>query len=157
MNSNILSNTMANLNKVILIGHLTRDPEVRYTPKGTAVAEFALAVNRTYTSEQGEKREDATFVDITVWAHTAELAKRFLTKGRQVYVEGRLDLSTWDDKQTGKKRSKLSVIGENLQFLDSRQDTASIRPHTRASSQNTRPTALSAVSYDDEDRIDIPF
>jgi len=114
---------MASLNKVMLIGNLTRDPEVRYTPKGTAVTEIGLAVNRRYTAESGEKREEVTFVDITFWGRTAELVGQYLRKGRSIYVEGRLQLDSWDDKQTGQKRSKLRVVGEELQFLGGREGT----------------------------------
>jgi single-strand DNA-binding protein len=112
---------MPNLNKVMLMGNLTRDPEIKYTPKGTAVTELGLAVNRVYTSESGEKREETTFVDISLWGRQAEIAAEYLKKGRPVYIEGRLKLDTWDDKQTGQKRSKLRVVGETLQFLGSRE------------------------------------
>jgi len=112
---------MPNLNKVMLMGNLTRDPEIKYTPKGTAVADIGLAVNRTYTTDQGERREETTFVDVELWGRQAELAGQYLKKGRPVYVEGRLKLDTWDDKQTGQKRSKMRVVGENLQFLGSRE------------------------------------
>ena len=111
---------MANLNKVMLMGNLTRDPEVRYTPKGTAVAELGMAVNRVFTAENGEKREETTFVDVTLWGRTAEIAGEYLKKGRPVFIEGRLQLDTWDDKQTGQKRSKLKVVGEAMQLLGSR-------------------------------------
>src|SRR5204862_3916363 len=111
---------MASFNKVILLGNLTRDPEVRYTPKGTAVTELGMAVNRVYTAESGEKREETTFVDITLWGRTAEIAGEYLKKGRPVFIEGRLQLDTWDDKQSGQKRSKLKVIGEGLQLIGSR-------------------------------------
>ena len=114
---------MANLNRVLLIGNLTRDPEVRYTPKGTAVAEIGLAVNRIYSGEDGEKKEETTFVDVTLWARQAEIAGQYLRKGRPVFIEGRLQLDTWDDKQTGQKRSRLRVVAENLQLLGSRQDS----------------------------------
>lgn len=114
---------MASLNKVMLIGNLTRDPDIRYTPKGTAVAELGLAVNRRYSGEGGERREETTFVDITLWSKLAELAGQYLRKGRSVYIEGRLQLDTWDDKQTGQKRSKLRVIGEEMQFLGGRGDS----------------------------------
>jgi single-strand DNA-binding protein len=113
---------MANLNRVLLIGNLTRDPEVRYTPKGTAVTEIGLAVNRVYSGEDGEKKEEVTFVDVTLWARQAEVAGQYLKKGRPVFIEGRLQLDTWDDKQTGQKRSRLRVVAENLQLLGSRQD-----------------------------------
>ncbi|HWB59820.1 MAG TPA: single-stranded DNA-binding protein, partial [Chthoniobacteraceae bacterium] len=102
---------MANLNKVMLIGNLTRDPEIKYTPKGSAVAELGLAINRNYTLDNGEKREEVTFVDVTLWSRLAELAGQYLKKGRSVYIEGRLQLDTWDDKQTGQKRSKMRVVG----------------------------------------------
>ena len=112
---------MANLNKVMLIGNVTRDPEIRYTPKGTALVELGLAVNRRYTAENGEKREETTFVDVTFWGRTAEIANEYLKKGRSVYVEGRLQLDSWDDKTTGQKRSKLRVVGEEMQMLGSRE------------------------------------
>lgn len=108
---------MANLNKVMLIGNLTRDPELRYTPKGTAVADIGLAINRVWTNEQNQRQEETTFVDVTLWGRQAELAQQYLSKGRGAYIEGRLQMDTWDDKQTGQKRSKLKVVGENLQFL----------------------------------------
>ncbi len=113
---------MASLNKVMLIGNLTRDPDIRYTPKGTAVAEIGLAVNRRFNGEGGEKREEVTFVDVTLWGRTAELAGQYLRKGRPVYIEGRLQLDTWDDKQTGQKRSKMRVVGEEMQFLGGRDE-----------------------------------
>ena len=111
---------MANVNKVILIGNLTRDPEVRYTPKGTAVTDIGLAVNRVSSSEGGERREETTFVDVTLWGRTAEIAGEYLNKGRPVYIEGRLQMDSWDDKNTGQKRTKLKVVGESLQILGSR-------------------------------------
>jgi single-strand DNA-binding protein len=108
---------MANLNKVMLIGNLTRDPEVRYTPKGTAVGDLGLAVNRRVSDGNGNWSDETTFVDITVWGTNAENAQKFLTKGRGVFVEGRLQMDTWEDKQSGQKRSKLKVVAEVLQFL----------------------------------------
>jgi single stranded DNA-binding protein len=116
---------MASLNRVFLIGNLTRDPEVRYTPKGTQVVELGLAVNRVTKDENGEKKEEVTFVDVTLWARQAEVAGQYLRKGSPVMIEGRLQLDTWDDKQTGQKRSRLRVVAENLQLLGSinRQDS----------------------------------
>jgi len=111
---------MASFNKVILMGNLTRDPEVRYTPKGSAVCDLGLAVNRIYSTDTGEKREERTFVDVVLWARLAEIAGEYLKKGRPVLIEGRLQLDTWDDKQSGQKRSKLRVIGETMQLLGSR-------------------------------------
>ncbi len=112
---------MANLNKVMLIGNLTRDPEVKYTPKGSAVTDIGLAINRYYTLESGEKREETTFVDVTFFGRNAEIIKQYCTKGKPLYVEGRLQLDTWDDKQSGQKRSKLKVMGDSLQLLGGRQ------------------------------------
>ena len=108
---------MAHLNKVMLIGNLTRDPELRYTPKGTAVADITLAINRIWNNEQNVRQEETIFVEVTLWGRQAELAQQYLSKGRLAYIEGRLQMDTWDDKETGKKRSKLKVIGETLQFL----------------------------------------
>ncbi len=105
----------------MLIGNLTRDPEVRYTPKGSAVCDIGLAVNRVYVADSGEKIEEVTFVDITLWNKTAELAGKYLHKGRPVYIEGRLQMDTWEDKQTGQKRQRLKVIGDQMQFLGSPQ------------------------------------
>ncbi len=112
---------MASYNKVMLIGNLTRDPEVRYTPKGSAVCDIGLAVNRVYTSDSGEKVEEVTFVDIVLWAKMAELAGKYLHKGRPVFIEGRLQMDSWEDKQTGQKRTRMRVVGEQMQFLGSPQ------------------------------------
>ena len=115
---------MASLNKVMLIGNLTRDPEIKYTPKGTAIADIGLAVNRTYSTDSGEKREEVTFIDVTLWGRVAEIVGEYCKKGRPLFVEGRLQLDSWDDKTTGQKRSKLKVVGENIQLLGSREGGA---------------------------------
>jgi single-strand DNA-binding protein len=112
---------MASFNKVILLGNLTRDPQVKYTPSGSAVAEIGLAVNRYWFDKQtNSRREETTFVDVTLWGRDAEVAGEYLAKGRPVLIEGRLQLDTWDDKTTGQKRSKLRVVGERMQLLGSR-------------------------------------
>ncbi|MBI1851466.1 MAG: single-stranded DNA-binding protein [Planctomycetes bacterium] len=108
---------MANLNKVMLIGRLTRDPELRFTPGGTAAAEFGLAVNRTWTDQSGEKKENTCFVDIQAWGRQAETINQYMKKGRQIFIEGRLDYSSWDG-QDGKKHSRIRVVVESFQFLD---------------------------------------
>jgi single-strand DNA-binding protein len=108
---------MASFNKVILMGNLTRDPELRYTPKGMAIAKFGVAVNRVWTNEAGEKKEEVTFVDVDVFGRTAENVGQYMRKGRPILVEGRLKLDQWDDKQTGQKRSRLGVVAETVQFL----------------------------------------
>jgi len=110
---------MPNLNKVFLMGNLTRDPELRYTPNGTAVADIGLAVNRKWRGKDGETREETLFVDITAWARSAEIICEYMRKGRALFVEGRLQLDTWE-AQDGSKRSKMRVVVENFQFLDSR-------------------------------------
>jgi len=113
---------MPNLNKVMLMGNLTRDPEIKYTPKGTAIAQIGMAVNRTFTMpESGEKREEVTFIDVEAYGKQAEVIAEYCKKGRPLYVEGRLKLDTWDDKATGQKRSKMRVVLESFQFLGDRQ------------------------------------
>src|SRR2546421_10665635 len=108
---------MASFNKVILLGNLTRDPEVRYTPKGSAVCDLGIAINRSYTLDSGERREEVTYVDVALWARLAEIAGEYLKKSRPVFFEGRLQLDTCDDKQSGQKRSKLRMIGDTLDLL----------------------------------------
>ena len=108
---------MASFNKVILLGNLTRDPEVRYTPKGSAVCDLGIAINRQYTLDSGEKREEVTYVDVVLWSRLAEIAGEYLKKGRPIFIEGRLQLDTWDDKQSGQKRSKLRVVADSVQFI----------------------------------------
>ncbi|MGA3265302.1 MAG: single-stranded DNA-binding protein [Verrucomicrobiota bacterium] len=110
---------MASFNKVILAGNLTRDPELRYTPKGTAVARITLAVNRTYTLEGGEKKEEVSFVDVDVWGRQAEVISQYMKKGRPLLIEGRLKQDTWEDKNTKQKQSKLKVVLEGFSFIDS--------------------------------------
>ncbi|MCU0777660.1 MAG: single-stranded DNA-binding protein [Akkermansiaceae bacterium] len=155
---------MANLNKVMLIGNLTRDPELRYTPSGRAVADISLAINRVWVNDAGQKQEDTTFVDVTLWGRQAELAQQYLTKGRGAYVEGRLQMDTWDDKETGKKRSRLKVVGDSLQFLpDGRGGAAGggAPPQRSNGPQQQRsgpPQGASAAPPEDfQEEDDIPF
>ena len=144
---------MANLNKVLLLGNVTRDPEVRYTPKGSAVCDLGVAVNRAYTTDSGEKREEVTFVDVTLWGRTAEVASEYLKRGRPVFIEGRLQMDTWDDKQTGQKRTRLRVVAENMQLLGGRPTgAADVTGETR---QTSVPPKKSASPEPDEDEI--PF
>lgn len=155
---------MANVNKVILIGNVTRDPEVKFTPKGSAVTDIGLAINRNYTLDNGDKREEVTFLEVTFWGRQAETLGEYVKKGRSLYVEGRLQLDTWDDKQSGQKRSKLRVVGENFQFLGAKPGGSSSgggdyeggghseqRPQQRAA----RPAAPPQASSEPDD--DIPF
>lgn len=117
-----MENRMPNLNKVMLMGNLTRDPEKKHTPKGTAVCAFALAINRNYTTDSGEKREEVTFVECEAFARLAEIISEYCKKGHPLMVEGRLKLEQWDDKETGKKRSRMKVIAEQAQLLRSNRE-----------------------------------
>ena len=150
---------MASFNKVILLGNITRDPEVRYTPKGTAVTELGMAVNRVYTAENGEKREETTFVDVTLWGRTAEIAGEYLKKGRPVFIEGRLQLDTWDDKQSGQKRTKLKVIGENMQMLGAPRGGGGGGGDEESSggSRSSRPAPPPKAAPSAPDEDEIPF
>lgn len=107
---------MASFNKVLLMGNLTRDPELRYVPSGTAVATFTIAVNRVYTSQAGEKKEEVSFIRIVVWGRRAEVCGEYLSKGSPVFVEGRLQSRSWEG-QDGQKRSTMEVVADNVQFL----------------------------------------
>ncbi|WP_166829264.1 single-stranded DNA-binding protein [Thalassoroseus pseudoceratinae] len=114
---------MASFNKVILMGNLTRDPQVRYLSSGTAVTELGLAVNRSWYDKQSQQRkEEVTFVDVTLWGRQAEVAGEYLSKGRGVLIEGRLQLDTWQDKESGQNRSKLKVVGENMTMVGGRNE-----------------------------------
>ena len=134
---------MANFNKVILAGNMTRDPELRYTPKGSAVAEFGLAINRKWKSETGEAKEEVTFVDIVAYGRTGEVIAQYLKKGRPIMIEGRLKLDQWDDKATGAKRSKMRVVCESFEFLDSGNRGAE---GGEAGAPRSRPTPTPAAS-----------
>jgi single-strand DNA-binding protein len=148
---------VANFNKVILAGNLTRDPELRYTPKGTAIARITLAINRKWTSEAGEQKEEVTFVDIDAFAKQAETIGQYLKKGRPLLVEGRLRYETWDDKQTGQKRSKLGVVLDNFQFLDSgnRGEGGGAAPAPRPRAATPPPAADADAPAHEGD--DVPF
>ena len=150
---------MASYNKVILMGNLTRDPELQYLPSGTAVAKFGIAVNRVYNDRQsGERKEDVCFVDITAWARQAEVCNEYLKKGNPVFLEGRLNFDSWETDD-GQRRSKLDVVAERVQLMGGRQDgdggggydQASPAPAAPSSSEFSGGEAPSAT--DD----DIPF
>lgn len=133
---------MANLNKVMLLGNLTRDPELRHTPKGSAVADLGVAVNRKIQDGNGGWKDETTFVDVTVWGASAENANKYLSKGRGVFIEGRLQMDVWDDKTTGQKRTKLKVVAENLQFL----------PDGKGGARSSYNDSGSSSSGNDDDR-----
>jgi single-strand DNA-binding protein len=108
---------MPNLNKVLLMGNLTRDPELRVTPKGTPICQFSLAINRKFKMESGESREEVVFVDVEAWGKQGEAIAKYVTKGRPLFVEGRLKMDQWEDKNTKEKRSKMKVVLEQFEFL----------------------------------------
>ena len=156
---------MPSVNKVILIGNLTRDPELRYTPKGSALCEIGMAVNRKYKLESGEQREEVTFLDISFWGKQAEVVAKWMKKGRPLYVEGRLQMDTWDDKTTGQKRSKIKIVAEDFQFLggdrageEGGHDDEHPAPAARQASAPQAPRqaapAPEAPALDDDD---VPF
>lgn len=118
---------MATLNRVQIVGNLTRDPELRYTPSGAAVTDFAVAINRKYRDESGNTKEDVTFVELTAWGKLAEVVKQHLAKGRQVLVEGRLHLDQWTTKD-GKPASRLKVVATGIQFLGAKPAGAADAP-----------------------------
>ncbi len=153
---------MASFNKVVLVGNLTRDPELRYTPKGTAIAKIGLAVNRVWTNEAGEKKEEVTFVDVDVFGRTAENVGQYMRKGRPILIEGRLKLDQWDDKQTGQKKSKLGVVAETVQFLGSAQggEGGSASPAPRAPRPTPATSAPSSEPLEGDgppESDDVPF
>ena len=153
---------MANFNKVILAGNLTRDPELRYTPKGVAIAKFGLAINRTWKSETGETKEEVTFVDVDAFSRQAEVIGQYFKKGRPILMEGRLKLDQWDDKQTSQKRSKLGVVLESFSFLDTKGTGDSGMPPSEAPRQQQRPTTAPSPAAPEADgpapsEDDVPF
>ena len=136
---------MASFNKVILVGNLTRDPQVKYTTGGTAVTEIGLAVNRRWQDKQSNQwKDETTFVDVTLWGRTAEIAGEYLAKGRSVLIEGRLQLDTWDDRESGQKRSKLRVVGENMTMLGGKGDGPSGGGGGGGASAGGRPASSNA-------------
>ncbi len=154
----------ANFNKVILAGNLTRDPELRYTPQGTAIAKIGLAINRRYTGQDGQTKDETTFVDVDAFGKQAEVIGQYLKKGRPVLIEGRLKLDQWDDKTTGQKRSRLGVILESFQFIDSKAggSEGASAPSSPAASRPARPAAPPAGPATESDvppieDDDVPF
>ncbi|QQY07641.1 MAG: single-stranded DNA-binding protein [Candidatus Xiphinematobacter sp.] len=146
---------MASVNKVILIGNITRDPEIKYIPKGTAVTDLGLAVNRRYNVEGVGKKEETAFIEVTFWGRQAEVANEYLKRGSTVYVEGRLQMDTWEDKQTGQKRSRLRVVAENFQLLWGRQGGHAPPQYLEGTSSLSSPPTSSLIKEEKED--DVPF
>ncbi len=139
---------MPNYNKVILIGHLTRDPELRYTPKGSAVSKISIAINHNWKTESGEKKEEVSFIDITAFGKQAENVSQYFKKGKPIMVEGRLKLDQWEDKATHEKRQKLGVVMESFNFIES-------KPDTQGASEPRKPAHAAQPATDRDD--DVPF
>ena len=144
---------MASYNRVLLMGNLTRNPEIRYTPSGTAVADLGLAINENFKNKAGEMVEQTCFVDVVVWGRQAETSAEYLHKGSPVFVEGRLQLDQWENQQ-GEKRSKLRVRADRVQFLGSPDKGTEFSAAPVASASPEAPTPP-VVLVDDED--DVPF
>jgi single-strand DNA-binding protein len=154
---------MANFNKVILAGNLTRDPELRYTPKGTAIATFGLAINRKWKSETGETKEEVTFVDVDAFGRQAEVVAQYMKKGRPFLVEGRLKLDQWEDKNTHQKQSKLKVVLEGFSFIDTKgadggvpSDAPRARPAAAPTAAADAPAPAEPETSEPE-QDDVPF
>jgi len=152
---------MANYNKVILAGNLTRDPQLSYTPSQTPVTEFGLAINRRWRGQDGQQREETCFVDCQCFGRQAEIINQYMSKGRSILLEGRLHFSSWEDK-TGQKRNKLRVIVERFQFLDSRQAGAADRAAVEGPAPAPPPSEVGGLDEPappppDDIGDDIPF
>ncbi|MEE8359521.1 MAG: single-stranded DNA-binding protein [Candidatus Omnitrophota bacterium] len=144
---------MANFNKVLLMGNLTRDPELRYIPSGAAVATFSLAVNRVYSTQSGEKKKDTCFTRVVVWGKIAEVCGEYLSKGSPVFVEGRLQSRSWVS-QDGQKRSTIEVVAENVQFLRTKAQAAGAEPPVQdAQSAQEGPPAYEDMNQSKEGTI----
>ena len=148
---------MASFNKVILMGNLTRDPELRFTPKGTAVAKLGLAVNRAWKTETGETKEEVLFIDVEAFSRQAETIGQYLKKGSPILVEGRLRLDTWDDKQTNQKRSKILVTAENVKFLSSGQPREGGAPENARNRPPATPAPTASEPAEEPSADDVPF
>ena len=144
---------MASFNRVILAGNLTRDPELRYTPKGVAIAKITLAINRTWKSETGETKEEVTFVDVDAFGRQAEVIAQYMKKGRPLLVEGRLKLDQWEDKNTHQKQSKLKVVLEGFSFID----TKSVDGGVPSEAPRARPAAPAEPEAPEPEQDDVPF
>lgn len=147
----------ASLNKVFLMGNLTRDPELRYVPSGSAVANFTVAVNRAYKDSSGEKKEEVAFIRVVVWGKTAEICGEYLTKGRAVLVDGRLKSRTWEG-QDGQKRSTLEVVATNVQFIGSKGDKSASADVKKKTEDVDYDQNVESIDVDQEGKMDdIPF
>jgi len=149
---------MAYLNKVFIIGNLTRDPELRVTPKGNSIAAFGIAINRQTKDDAGNTRDETTFVDIEAWGKQADLVAKYLARGAPAMIEGRLKLDEWTDKTSGAKRSRLKVVLENVQFLGSKRDgaPAEMRDGEQRQERPAKPTPEATPPLEDDVPFDLP-
>jgi len=152
---------MASLNKVLLIGNLTRDPDVRMMSNGRPVCNFGLALNRSYKDGEGNRKEETTFVEVESFGPRAEAVGRFFTKGRSIFIEGRLKLDQWESKE-GEKRSALRVVLDSFEFVDSKQDGSSSQPRNTESApslqtENSKSSTSPTVNNEDALDDDVPF
>ena len=141
---------MSSFNKVILLGNITRDPELKYLPKGTAVCQFGLAVNRKWKDQAGELKEEVTFCELQAWGNTAENISKYFRKGSPIFIEGRLSQETWEDKATGQKRSKTRIVVETFQFIGGKRDDS-------AQPQPPKPIGKPAPEASEPEDDDVPF
>ena len=154
---------MASFNKVIIAGNLTRDPELRYTPKGTAIASFGMAISRKWKSESGETKEEVAFVDVEAWDRQAEVVAQYFKKGRPILVEGRLKFDQWEDKNTHQKQSKLKVRLESFSFIDTKgadDGVPSDAPRARPAAATSAPAGAPAPAEPEApepEQDDVPF
>lgn len=150
---------MPSFNRTIIVGHLTRDPALKNLQGGSTLAEFGIACNRKYKTSSGEQREDVLFIDCTAFGKTSEIINQYSKKGDAMLVEGRLKLDQWDDKQTGAKRSKISLIVENFQFIGGQKTGDDAPPERQSRGPSQRPPAQSEPPYQPTglDDSDIPF
>lgn len=148
---------MKGFNKVVLMGNLTRDPETRTTPGGQSVTSFSLAVNRTWRGNDGQQQESVSYIDCTAWGKAGEIIAQYMGKGRALLVSGRLDQRSWDDKDSGQKRSKVEVVVEDFNFVDGGQGGSDSGSAPRSSAPSKK--AAPAADVDDQpiDLSDIPF
>ncbi len=152
---------MASLNRVFLIGRLTRDPDLRYIPSGAAVVSFGLATSRIYTTQSGEKKEEVCFVRVVAWGRQAEICNQYLNKGRLIFIEGRLQYRSWETPEGG-KRSTLEVKADRIQFLERKPGSTEAVTESLATGQNTEAVAsteqeLHPADTDEKFEDKVPF
>jgi single-strand DNA-binding protein len=152
-------NNMATLNKILLIGNVTRDPEMKFTPKGTPIANFGIAVNDNYKDEAGTKHEKVTFLDCTAFGKLADIIGQYVKKGKPLFLEGKLEIQTWDDKTSGQKRNKANIIVESMQMIGGNREDSGERQETPQRGRQQAPPTRQSVKYPDLDVTpdDVPF